>query len=169
MQRCVCIYVLRITHTYTHAGEIRGLEFMGNVPVEVRPIIGAALCGVVASKYPEVLFFGYDTVNSLLAETFPYMGDTSMFSTHCNALQHTATHCNTLQRTATHCNALQRTATHCNALQRTVTHCNALQRTATYCNALQRTATHCNALQRTAPHCNTLQHTLPYCTTLQHT
>jgi len=124
VQRCVSIYILKIAHIYVHAGEIRGLEFMGNVPVEVRPIIGAALCGVVASKYPGVLFFGYDTVNSLLAETFPYMGDTSMFSTHCNALQHTATHCSALRRTAMHCNALQRTATHCNIFDLTEIHSN---------------------------------------------
>jgi len=31
---------------YTYTDEIRGLEFMGNVPIEVQPIIGAAL-----SKY----------------------------------------------------------------------------------------------------------------------
>ena len=29
---------------YTYTDEMRGLEFMGNVPIEVQPIIGAALC-----------------------------------------------------------------------------------------------------------------------------
>jgi len=64
-----------------YSGGTKGFEFMGKVPVELRPMLGATLCGIVATKYPGVLFFGYDIVNSLLAETFPYMGDTSTLLT----------------------------------------------------------------------------------------
>ena len=42
-----------------YAGGTPGFEFMGKVPVQLRPMLGAALCGVVATKYPGVLFFGY--------------------------------------------------------------------------------------------------------------
>jgi len=47
-----------------YAGNTPGFEFMGKVPVELRPMLGAALCGVVATKYPGVLFFGYHTVHA---------------------------------------------------------------------------------------------------------
>jgi len=61
-----------------YSGGIPGFEFMAKIPAELKPIIAASLCGVVATKYPGVLFFGYETVNALLAETSPYIGDTGM-------------------------------------------------------------------------------------------
>jgi len=42
-----------------YAGGTPGFEFMGKVPLQLRPMLGAALCGAVATKYPGVLFFGY--------------------------------------------------------------------------------------------------------------
>lgn len=64
-----------------YGGQTKGLEFMGKVPAEVRPLLGASLCGLVATKYPGVLFFGYDIVNSLLKETAPYAQDGSTLLT----------------------------------------------------------------------------------------
>jgi len=61
-----------------YSGTIPGFEFMAKIPSELKPIIAASLCGIVATKYPGVLFFGYETVNALLAETSPYVGDTGM-------------------------------------------------------------------------------------------
>ena len=64
-----------------YAGAIKGAEFMGSVPEVLRPMLGAGLCGAVATKYPSVLFFGYDIVNSLLKETYPYIDDTGRLLT----------------------------------------------------------------------------------------
>jgi H+/Cl- antiporter ClcA len=38
----------------------------GSLPRFARPVIGALTCGIVGSFYPQVLFFGYDTLNGLL-------------------------------------------------------------------------------------------------------
>ena len=38
----------------------------GSLPRSARPVIGALTCGIVGSFYPQVLFFGYDTLNGLL-------------------------------------------------------------------------------------------------------
>mmetsp|Transcript_3654 Transcript_3654/g.9049 ORF Transcript_3654/g.9049 Transcript_3654/m.9049 type:complete len:633 (-) Transcript_3654:623-2521(-) len=64
-----------------YAGEVPGLEGMARVPRELRPCIAALLCGVVATKYPQVLFFGYETVNNLLAESATYVDDTETLLT----------------------------------------------------------------------------------------
>lgn len=64
-----------------YAGKTRGFEFMGEVPPSLRPMLGASLCGVVASKYPGVLFFGYDIVNGILKESSPFVGDVSTLLT----------------------------------------------------------------------------------------
>ncbi|EKX54454.1 hypothetical protein GUITHDRAFT_160672 [Guillardia theta CCMP2712] len=64
-----------------YAGEVPGLEGMARVPRELKPLIAASLCGVVATKYPQVLFFGYETVNSLLAESATYVDDTETLLT----------------------------------------------------------------------------------------
>jgi len=100
-----------------------------------------------------------------------------VYSTHCNALQHTTTHCITIPLTVMHCNTLQRTVSHCITLQHTVTRCILLHHTATHCRTLQHmrigACMHVNALLdtfRTATHCNnTLQHTALHFSTLQHT
>jgi H+/Cl- antiporter ClcA len=44
---------------------IRGL--MQSTPASVKPIIAGLLCGVVAQFYPQIMFFGYETLNSLLS------------------------------------------------------------------------------------------------------
>jgi len=43
-----------------------------NVPVNARPAIGGLACGLVAVVFPQILFFGYETLDALLADTnFP--------------------------------------------------------------------------------------------------
>lgn len=42
-------------------------EVFGSLPRYSRPIIGAMTCGIVGSFYPQVLFFGYETLNGLLS------------------------------------------------------------------------------------------------------
>jgi len=54
-----------------YRGEQPGFELMGQVPTEARPMLGAAVCGLVASKYPQVLFFGYETLDLILKEEKP--------------------------------------------------------------------------------------------------
>eukprot|EP00535_Pseudo-nitzschia_heimii_P004616 CAMPEP_0197177554 /NCGR_PEP_ID=MMETSP1423-20130617/3117_1 /TAXON_ID=476441 /ORGANISM="Pseudo-nitzschia heimii, Strain UNC1101" /LENGTH=714 /DNA_ID=CAMNT_0042627115 /DNA_START=112 /DNA_END=2259 /DNA_ORIENTATION=- len=39
----------------------------GSLPRFARPIIGALTCGIVGTFYPQVLFFGYETLNGLLS------------------------------------------------------------------------------------------------------
>jgi H+/Cl- antiporter ClcA len=39
----------------------------GSLPRFSRPIIGALTCGIVGTFYPQVLFFGYETLNGLLS------------------------------------------------------------------------------------------------------
>lgn len=42
------------------------------IPSTVKPILGSLFCGCVGVLYPQTLFFGYDTLNALLAvEIFP--------------------------------------------------------------------------------------------------
>jgi hypothetical protein len=41
---------------------------MKPVPEAVKPLIGAGVCGVTALFFPQVLFFGYDTLSALLAD-----------------------------------------------------------------------------------------------------
>ena len=44
------------------------------VPNEVKPIIGGLLCGLIGLAFPQILFFGYETLNALLAKsTLPTM------------------------------------------------------------------------------------------------
>ena len=55
-----------------YEGRIPGLEWMARIPVELRPVVGAALCGLVAARFPEVLFFGYETLDVILKESAKY-------------------------------------------------------------------------------------------------
>jgi len=55
-----------------YAGEISGAEFMDKVPVNIRPWIGAGLTGLLATHFPQVLFFGYETLNGLVTESATY-------------------------------------------------------------------------------------------------
>jgi len=40
---------------------------MRSIPAQAKPFIGGLLCGVVGLVFPQILFFGYETLNSLLA------------------------------------------------------------------------------------------------------
>lgn len=52
------------------AGEVGPSVFksgMKTVPAPIKPVIGGVLCGVVGIFFPQILFFGYETLNALLA------------------------------------------------------------------------------------------------------
>jgi len=94
---------------------------------------------------------------------------TSVPTTHCNSLKHTALHCNAITMQLVVYNATV-PATRC-SIQHTATFCNILE---TYCNTwnpqycitsapIRRLGT-CNTLQHTATHNNILQHTATYIT-----
>ena len=40
-----------------------------SLPNGVKPIIGGLLCGVIGLAFPQILFFGYETLNTLLAKS----------------------------------------------------------------------------------------------------
>jgi len=40
-----------------------------SLPKGAKPIIGGLLCGVIGLVFPQILFFGYETLNSLLAKS----------------------------------------------------------------------------------------------------
>jgi H+/Cl- antiporter ClcA len=44
-------------------------EFMGKLPIWTKPMIGGLFCGIVGIFFPQILFFGYETLNSLLAKS----------------------------------------------------------------------------------------------------
>lgn len=44
-------------------------KFMKNVPGWTKPVVGGLVCGLVGLVFPQVLFFGYETLNSLLAKS----------------------------------------------------------------------------------------------------
>lgn len=44
-------------------------HFVGLVPDVIKPMLGGLFCGVAGLAYPQVLFFGYETLNSLLANS----------------------------------------------------------------------------------------------------
>ena len=45
--------------------EIQGV--MKDIPDALKPMIGGLVCGIIALTFPQILFFGYETLNSLLA------------------------------------------------------------------------------------------------------
>ncbi|TAE60579.1 MAG: CBS domain-containing protein [Nostocales cyanobacterium] len=49
-------------------GKFKNFEFLGNVPKPIRPIIGGAIVGFVAVKYPQILGIGYGTVQGMLQD-----------------------------------------------------------------------------------------------------
>eukprot|EP00611_Tribonema_gayanum_P011721 TRINITY_DN2207_c0_g1_i2.p1 TRINITY_DN2207_c0_g1~~TRINITY_DN2207_c0_g1_i2.p1 ORF type:complete len:845 (+),score=244.22 TRINITY_DN2207_c0_g1_i2:159-2537(+) len=53
-------------------GKQAGFKFMSNVPGWTKPLIGAALTGAVGIVFPQILFFGYQTLDTLLANTGRY-------------------------------------------------------------------------------------------------
>jgi H+/Cl- antiporter ClcA len=44
---------------------------MAAIPEPVKPVIGGLLCGMVGIAFPQILFFGYETLNSLLKNATP--------------------------------------------------------------------------------------------------
>ena len=44
-------------------------KFMKKVPNWTKPVMGGLFCGLVGLVFPQILFFGYETLNSLLAKT----------------------------------------------------------------------------------------------------
>jgi H+/Cl- antiporter ClcA len=43
--------------------------FMRKFPNWMKPVVGGLFCGVVGLAFPQILFFGYETLNSLLAKS----------------------------------------------------------------------------------------------------
>jgi H+/Cl- antiporter ClcA len=49
-------------------------EAAKSLPDGVKPIIGGLFCGVIGLAFPQILFFGYETLNALLVnKTLPTM------------------------------------------------------------------------------------------------
>jgi H+/Cl- antiporter ClcA len=44
-------------------------NMMTSIPSVVKPVIGGLFCGLVGMYYPQILFFGYETLNNLLTKT----------------------------------------------------------------------------------------------------
>ena len=42
-------------------------EMMKSLPQWSKPIIGGLICGIIGAAFPQILFFGYETLNTLLA------------------------------------------------------------------------------------------------------
>jgi H+/Cl- antiporter ClcA/predicted transcriptional regulator len=53
-------------------GQIAGLEWVGQIPQPLHPVIGGAVLGLVALKLPQILGVGYETVEAMLQDVqFP--------------------------------------------------------------------------------------------------
>jgi len=44
-------------------------QFARNLPNSIKPMIGGLFCGIVGLSFPQILFFGYETLNGLLANS----------------------------------------------------------------------------------------------------
>jgi H+/Cl- antiporter ClcA len=52
--------------------KVPALNFMGRVPRFFKPVIGGALCGLTGIMFPQILFFGYETLDGLIAnQSYP--------------------------------------------------------------------------------------------------
>jgi H+/Cl- antiporter ClcA/CBS domain-containing protein len=49
-------------------GEIRGLEWFGQVPIALQPIIGGICVGCVALALPQIMGIGYETIEAMLRD-----------------------------------------------------------------------------------------------------
>jgi H+/Cl- antiporter ClcA len=49
-------------------GDERLRDMMQSMPANLKPVLGGLFCGVLGLMFPQILFFGYDTLNSLLAD-----------------------------------------------------------------------------------------------------
>ena len=43
-------------------------NLMSSIPDVLKPVLGGLFCGIVGIYYPQILFFGYETLNNLLAK-----------------------------------------------------------------------------------------------------
>jgi len=50
-------------------GSAPGLEVVGQIPTTLKPAAAGLVCGLVGLAFPQVLFFGYATLDSLLADS----------------------------------------------------------------------------------------------------
>jgi len=58
-----------VASTFSAAAHASSRAFAGSgLPVPYRPVLGGFLCGLLGLAFPQVLFFGYDTLNQLLAD-----------------------------------------------------------------------------------------------------
>jgi H+/Cl- antiporter ClcA len=44
-------------------------EAVQSLPSAAKPVIGGLICGIIGLVFPQILFFGYETLNSLLAKS----------------------------------------------------------------------------------------------------
>jgi H+/Cl- antiporter ClcA/predicted transcriptional regulator len=49
-------------------GQLKGLTWMGKVPLLLRPALGGILVGIVALQFPQVLGIGYETIEAMLRD-----------------------------------------------------------------------------------------------------
>lgn len=71
----VVAWVFKSLMTYSKnafQGKIPQLEWLGKLPWWSKPLIGAFFSGLIGIFYPQILFFGYDTLDNLLANTGKY-------------------------------------------------------------------------------------------------
>lgn len=55
-------------------GQLPGLEWLGNVPLMLRPVLGGLCVGLVALQFPQILGIGYETVEAMLRDVqFPLL------------------------------------------------------------------------------------------------
>ncbi|UIE37833.1 chloride channel protein [Leptodesmis sichuanensis] len=49
-------------------GQLKGLIWMGKIPLLLRPALGGILVGIVALQFPQVLGIGYETIEAMLRD-----------------------------------------------------------------------------------------------------
>jgi H+/Cl- antiporter ClcA/predicted transcriptional regulator len=49
-------------------GQLKGLTWMGKIPLLLRPALGGILVGIVALQFPQVLGIGYETIEAMLRD-----------------------------------------------------------------------------------------------------
>jgi H+/Cl- antiporter ClcA/CBS domain-containing protein len=49
-------------------GKVRGVEWLGKLPIWLTPAIGGAIVGIVALKFPQVTGIGYETMEAMLQD-----------------------------------------------------------------------------------------------------
>eukprot|EP00871_Galdieria_phlegrea_P004581 jgi/Galph1/5123/GphlegSOOS_G3706.1 len=60
-------YSLRIGNAFFQ-GNLSGFSWMKDIPLAVKPFLGGLCNGLTALYFPQILFFGYDTLDALLAD-----------------------------------------------------------------------------------------------------